>query len=89
MPVRSSISTNISPPCAKQTCATLGRFVSTMLCIHRHKGSFVVLAMQFKAMIQGDAIRAVQHSVERSHSLGLAKREETGATYHRPANVTS
>ncbi len=30
--------------------------------------------MQFKAMIQGDAIRAVQHSVERTHSLGMAKR---------------
>lgn len=27
--------------------------------------------MQFKAMIQGDAIRAVQLSVDRTHSLGL------------------
>ena len=31
--------------------------------------------MQFKAMIQGDAIRAVQLSVDRTPSLGLAKRQ--------------
>jgi hypothetical protein len=40
-------------------------------------GMFLVwhVLMQFKAMIQGDAIRAVQLSVDHTHSLGLAKRQ--------------
>ena len=31
--------------------------------------------VQFKAMIQGDAIKAVELSVDGTHSLGLAKRQ--------------
>lgn len=66
-------------PVLFQTCTVFARQVclNTLLLEVVPNGMFQVwhVIMQFKAMIQGDAIRAVQHSVDHTHSLGLAKRQ--------------
>ncbi|KAL0037492.1 hypothetical protein WJX79_010861 [Trebouxia sp. C0005] len=49
--------------------------IHRMILEHDSNGDGKIDFQEFKAMIQGDAIRAVQLSVDRTPSLGLAKRQ--------------